>query len=220
MFSGVPGLEPIANPGLILAAVWSLALVLALIPQRRGLKAAIVLSIFASTALIAVNRVPNAGAEWYGFTTTTMVFLALLGVLVLIGTPARGLRLLLCVATALGLILGTYVLTGLLLTAGPVDEHFFWGNLSGTVMVLLVLAAFAAVALGIAGHAAAAQTIVISSLPWAVQLMRLFGYQSLWNSLAVLGIAAALVGFGALLPLVFRRARPDSPTERNVTPLP
>jgi hypothetical protein len=205
MFSDVPGLKPIVNSGLLIAAVWSLALVLALIPRRYGFRPVIGLAILASIALILINRIPGIGAEWYGLTTTSMVFLALLGALVLIGTPARSARLLLCTATALGLTLGAYALTELLVAAAPIDEHAFWSTLSGAVMLLLVLAAFAAIALGVAGRTTVAQTIVISALPWAVQLMRAFGYQDLWNIVALLGIAAALVGFGALLPLVFRR---------------
>lgn len=208
MLSSVPGLEPIANPGLILAAVWSFALVLALIPRRHGLKPVIVLAICASIALIVINRIPGVGAQWYGLTTTTMLFLALLGMLVLIGTPARAARLLLATAIAFAIFLGTYVITALLAAAGPIDERFFWSRLTGTTMLALVLAAFAVVTLGIGGRAAGAQVLLISALPWTVQLLRAVGFRNLVDSLALLGIGAALVAFGALLPLVFRRVRP------------
>jgi hypothetical protein len=209
MFSGVPGLEPIANPGLIIAAIWSLALVLALIPRRYGFRPVIALAILASVALIVINRIPGVGAAWYGLTTTTMLFLTLLGVLVLIGTPARTARLLLAAAIAFAIFLGAYVLTALLVAAGPVDERFFWSRLTGTIMIALVLAAFAVVTLGIGGRAAGAQVLLISALPWTVQLLRAVGFRNLVDSLALLGIGAALVAFGALLPLAFRRPRPD-----------
>lgn len=225
MFTAARGFNAIVNPGLLIAAVWLLALVLALVltPRQRGLKPVIVLAIFASLALILANRIPGIGAEWYGLTTTSMVFLSLLGALVLIGTPARGLRLLLWTATTFGLFLGGYIGSGLLFGGGPINEHFFWDYLSRTLLPpLLGVAVLTAIALGIAGRTATAQTVIISTLPWAVVLLRVFGAQDIWNTLALLGIAAALVGFGALLPIAFRRARADVPSEgeQNMTSLP
>ena len=195
------------NPGLAIAAAWALALVLALIPRQRGLKQAIALAILTSVALILVNRIPGIGVEWYGLTTTTMVFLAVLGMLALIGTPARGVRLLLCTGVVSAVLAIAHGLTAVFVWS-ELDERFFLSNLSGTLALLLVIATLTAVTFGIARRTAAAQTIAISAIPWALLVLRFFSAQDLWNKLAQLGIVAVLVGFGALLPFAFRRVRP------------
>jgi hypothetical protein len=203
------GHNAIVNPGLIFLALWALAFLLALTPRRRFLKTAIAAAIVASGVFSLLNQHPSVGPAWFGLTTTTMVFLAALGVLSLIGTPATKLRLILHAVIAFGLILSAYVITGVLPAGGFVDERFFWSNLFGTVMLMLVLAGFVAVALGMARRTALAQTVAISALPWTAALI---GYRDLWNLLAFLGIAAALTGFGALLPFAFRRAQ-STPAE-------
>ncbi len=184
-----------------------LLLVLALIPQQRGLRPAIALAIFASGALILINRMPGIGPEWYGLTTPSMVFLALLGALTLVGAPTRGLQLLSRTGAAFLAIAGAYCLTAFFVRSS-FDERMFLTNIAGNLSLLLVFAATTAVAFGVAHRTATAQTIAISAIPWALLVLRFFSAQDLWNTLGLLGIAAALVGFGALLPLAFRRTRP------------
>lgn len=218
------GFNPIVNPGLLIAAVWLVALVLALFaaPRQHGLKPTIVLAILASVSLIVVYRIPGIGNEWYGLTTTTMIFLALLGGLVLIGAPARGVRLLIPTGIVFVAISGGYLATQLVLQHLYFDEHYFWHNISGAVALLLLAAVIAMITLGVKHHRTAAQTLAVSSIPWTLMMLRFSGSQDLWTLLAFLGIAAALVGFGALLPLVFRRGHPNVPskTGQDMTPLP
>ncbi|WP_349902477.1 hypothetical protein [Parafrigoribacterium humi] len=205
------GFNPIVNPGLIIAGIWLVALMLALVPatRRHVLKATIVLAIIASVSLSLVYRIPGIGNEWYGLTTTTMVFLALLGGLVLIGTPTRTLWLLISTTIAFVTITAAYLATQLVLQHLYFDERFFWHNFSGAIVVLLTSAVVATVVLGLRHRTVAAQTAAISAIPWILVLLRFSGSQDLWNALAILGIGAALVAFGALLPLAFRRPRPD-----------
>lgn len=203
-----PLLSVLAAPGPIIGAIWVLVLILALTRRRRGMKVAIVLAILASIVLILSYRLPGISAEWYGLTTTSMVFLALLGILALIGTPARGTRLLIPTGIAVAAIAGSYLTAELILQDLYLDERFFWNNFSGTLTILLAIAALAVVVLGLTHHRAAAQTVAISAIPWALVVLRFAGSQDPWNTLALLGIGAALVGFGVLLPLAFRRVRP------------
>jgi hypothetical protein len=215
------GFNGLVNPGLVITAAWTLALVLALMPRQRGLRSVLALATFASVALILINQIPGIGHEWYGLTTTTMVFLALLGALALIGTPARGLQLLLYTGVTFLAAAGAYGLTAFFVRS-YFDERFFLSNISGTLSLLLVFAALTAIAFGVAHRTATAQTIAISAIPWSLLVLRFFSTQDLWNTLGLLGIAVALVGFGALLPLAFRHVRPNVPskTGQDMTPLP
>lgn len=215
------GFNDLVNPGLAIAAAWTLALVLALIPRRRGFRLAIALAILASVALILINRIPGIGPEWYGLTTTTMVFLALHGALVLIGTPERGLRLLIPTALIFAALAIVYGLLAFLVR-GYFDERYFLNNLSGILVLVIVIAAVAVIALAFTHRVATAQAIAISTIPWTLLVLRFFSTHDLWSTLALLGIAAALVGFGALLPLAFRRVRPNAPSVsgRDAPPLP
>lgn len=218
------GFNPLVNPSLLVAALWLIALVLALVaaPRRQVLLPAVALAILASVSLMVVYRIPGVGNEWYGLTTTTMLFLALLGGLALIGTPARGVRLLVPAAMVFVAISGGYVQTQLVLQRLYFGEHYFWHNISGTLVLLLTAATIATITLGVRHHRAAAQTLVVSAIPWALMMLRFSGSQDLWNALALLGIAAALVGLGALLPFVFRRGHPNisSKTGQDITPMP
>jgi hypothetical protein len=217
-----PILSVLSVPGPIVAATWVLVLILALTRRRRGVKLAIAVAILASIVLSLSYRLPGISTEWYGLTTTSMAFLALLGVLVLIGTPARGVRLLIPTGIAFAVIAGSYLATQLVLQGLYFDERFFWNNFSGTLTILLAIAALAVVVLGLAHHRVAAQTVAVSAIPWALVVFRFAASQDLWNTLGLLGIAVALVGFGALLPLAFRRVRPNgsSKGEQNMTSLP
>jgi hypothetical protein len=204
------GLNPILNPSLPLAIVWLVALVLALVfsPRLRGFKATIVLAIAGSIALIIVNRAPGIGNEWYGLMSTSLLFLALLGALALFGTPARGLRLVIPTGIAFATITCGYLAAQLIVRDLYFDERYFWNMFLGVPVTLVIGAVIAAILLALTHCRAAAQTVTISAIPWGVVVLRFSGSQNLWGTLALLGIAAALVGFGALLPLAFRRAQP------------
>ncbi|WP_349898709.1 hypothetical protein [Parafrigoribacterium soli] len=211
------GFNPLLNPGLLLAGLWLVALVLASIgaPRRRVLMPTIALAILASISLMVIYRIPGSGNGWYGLTTTTMLFLALLGALALIGTPARGVRLLIPTGIVFVAISSGYLATQLVLQRLYFDELYFWHNISGALALLLAVAVIALIALGLRHRRAAAQTIAISAAPWLLVLLRFSGSQDLWTALGLLTIAAALVGLGALLPLVFRRKPNQHPAETH-----
>jgi len=199
------GLRPVINPGLFIAAVWLIALAIALfVPRQRGLKPTIATTIVASIALSLVYRVPGIGNQWYGLMTTSMVLLAALGVLVLIGTPARGMRLAIPTAVAFAAITGGYLAAQLSIQGLYFDERYFWVTISGPLITLLGCATLAAVMFGITRRTTIAQTIAVSIAPWiATLLIRFLAYDP-WNGLALIGIGAALVGFGAALSAAFQ----------------
>jgi hypothetical protein len=211
------GFSPLLNSGLFIAALWFVALVFALlaVPRRWALAPTIALAVLASISLVVIYRIPGLGNGWYGLTTMTMLFLALLGGIVLIGTPARGVRLLIATSVAFAATSGGYLVTQLMLQRLYFDERYFWHNMSGPLALLLMVAVVATVSLGLKHRRVAAQTLAISAIPWALMLLRFSGSRDLWNLLALLGIAAALIGFGALLPFVFRRASHTSLSESN-----
>jgi hypothetical protein len=200
------GFKPVINPGLLLAALWFVALAVALfVPRQRGLKPIIVAAIVAAIGLMLVYRIPGIGNAWYGLMTTSMFFLALLGMLALIGTPARGLHLAVPTAIAFVVVTGGYLATQLTLPGLYFDERSFWATVSGPLVTLLSCATLAAVMFGITRRTAVAQTIAVSIAPWTATLLIRFLTYDLWNGLALMGITVALVGFGAALSAAFQR---------------
>ncbi|MEO7121779.1 MAG: hypothetical protein ABI400_01415 [Lacisediminihabitans sp.] len=199
------GFNAIVNPGLIFAALWTVALALALTPRQRGLQSVTAVAILASAAFSVVNYFPETRPGWYGLKTTTMVFLATLGLLVLIGTPIRGRRLVLCAGVAFVVIAGAYAFTGIALHS-PVDERMFWNSFSGPLALVLGGVTLVAVMLGITRRTGIAQTITISMAPWVAALLIRFLSHDPWSGLALIGIVGALVGFGAAIGAAFHRS--------------
>lgn len=198
------GYDAFVNPALIFAALWTLALVIALTQRQRWLRLVITVAIVASIVFSIVNYFLTAAPAWYGVKATTMVFLATLGLLVLIGTPVRGRRLVIAAGAAFVVFAGAYIFIGITLH-NSVDEHAFWNTFSGPLALALGGATLLAVMLGITRRTLLAQVIAISIAPWIVVAVVQFLSHDLWNGIALVGIAVALVSLGAALSAAFQR---------------
>jgi hypothetical protein len=82
---------PFTNPAVVVFALWSIAVLNAIVGSIRGMRFAAGSAIAASIALPLIQHLTPV--EWWGQSTTALAFLGGLGLLVLLGEPARGVRL-------------------------------------------------------------------------------------------------------------------------------
>ena len=154
---------PFMNPGVILCAVWLVALTCALLAWNRASRVALTVSILIAVAIPWTNRLVP---EWNGPSSTNLGFLVILALLALSGSPRSRPRLTLAFATWMVAFVGLRAANGMLTHQW---DRLFWvrianpTNLLIVALVVLVVAAF----LFVAARRSQAAVVLCSFLPWA-----------------------------------------------------
>jgi len=212
-WSSARGFGPFLSPAIVLYSLWMLAFVLVLLGQRRAAKIVLALCLLAPATLWITRR--SIEGLWVGPSLQTLVFLTMLAVLALLGTP-RPTRW-----TGAGMLIGAGALVIAFRTIGApaksyMDEGTFWRLVAspynlGTALAVLGVVVFSFI---IAGRGVWSKTLFLSFVPWIAAWSVSVIMQFRWDGTAWL-LAGLLAGIASrVLVRASRRSRSDADAVR------
>jgi hypothetical protein len=203
-FAATASFGPFENSGVVLAALWALAFVSAMLGHRAMTREFLVVSLAATVALPVASAI--GGPEWAAPSATNLALLAALNLLALLGTPTSRPRL---GITALGWLAG---LVAVYAINGPVassSDRYLWQSVVAEAPLVAFIGAaailLAAVTAQLSGRPGSSTAVLLSSAPW-VGAWALASSDGNLDTLAfaTVGCLAALLVVLAALQLIAR----------------
>jgi hypothetical protein len=217
-FAVTTSFGPFENSGVVLAALWTLAFVSAMICHRAMTREFLVASLAATVALPIAAAVGGAG--WAAPSATNLALLAALNLLALLGTPTSRPRL---GITALAWLAG---LVAVHAVNGPVassSDRYLWQSVVADAPLVAFIGAaailLAAVVAQLSGRPGSSAAVLLSSAPW-VGAWALASSDGNLDTLVFVafGCLAALLVLLAALQLIARTGIRISMTRSQLLP--
>jgi hypothetical protein len=209
---------PFENSGVVLAALWALAFVSAMLGHRAMTREFLVASLAATVALPIAAAV--GGTSWAAPSATSIALLAALNLLALLGTPTSRPHL---GITALAWLAG---LVAIYAVNGPVassSDRYLWQSVVAEAPLVAFIGAaailLAAVVAQLNGRPGSSTAVLLSSAPW-VGAWALASSDGNLDTLAfvAVGCLAALLVVLAALQLIARTGIRISVTRSELLP--
>jgi hypothetical protein len=195
---------PFENSGVVLAALWALAFLSAMLGHRAMTREFLVVSLAATVALPVASAI--GGPEWAAPSATNLALLGALNLLALLGTPTSRPRLSFTALAWLAGLVTVYAVNGPV--ASSSDRYLWQSVVADAPLVAFIGAAailLAAVAAQLGGRPGSSTAVLLSSAPW-VGAWALASSDGNLDTLAfaTVGCLAALLVVLAALQLIAR----------------
>jgi hypothetical protein len=217
-FAATASFGPFENSGVVLAVLWALAFVSALLGHRAMTREFLIASLAATVALPIAAAV--GGAEWAAPSATNLALLAALNLLALLGTPTSRPRLGITALAWLAGLVAVYAVNGPVASS---SDRYLWQSVVADAPLIAIVGTaailVAAVVAQLSGHPGSSTAVLLSFAPW-VGAWALASSDGNLDTLAfvAVGCVAALLVVLAALQLIARTGIRISVTRAELLP--